>query len=269
MTLAEIEPLVILRSVVGSTVHGVNVQDGIEDRDEMGIAIEPIASALSLAGEFEQIIHRTAAIREGKHDARSMAGDLDLCIYSLRKYLRLALKGNPTILVLLFVRGDAIVRMDARGAHLQELAPKIISRRAGGAFLGYMQAQRQRMMGERGSLKVHRPELVEQYGFDTKYAMHMCRLGIQGCELMRTGRVTLPMPEPERQWLRDLRLGLVSEQEALTRSGEWERELKDSWEQSPLPRDPDTAAVEQWMCSMYLENWKARDADARLLAGRR
>src|SRR5688572_31106775 len=43
----------------------------------------------------------------------------------------------------------------------------------------------------------HRPELEEMYGFDTKYAMHMLRLGFQGVELLTTGRLNLPMRSEE------------------------------------------------------------------------
>ena len=87
---------------MGSTVHGLNVNDGIEDRDEMGICVEPLEEAMALWAPFEQFIYRSAAEREGRENARSIAGDLDLTIYSLRKWVRLALKGNPTILILLF-----------------------------------------------------------------------------------------------------------------------------------------------------------------------
>ena len=34
------ERCTILRGLVGSTVHGLNVNDGIEDRDEMGICVD-------------------------------------------------------------------------------------------------------------------------------------------------------------------------------------------------------------------------------------
>ena len=94
------ERCTILRGLVGSTVHGLNVNDGIEDRDEMGICIEPFEEAMALWAPFEQFIYRTAAEREGRAGARSTAGDLDLTIYSLRKWTRLALKGNPTIMLL-------------------------------------------------------------------------------------------------------------------------------------------------------------------------
>src|SRR5215469_3852753 len=194
----------ILRAVVGSTVHGLNVQDGIEDLDEMAVCVEDYDAALGLSAPFEQFIYRTAAIREGRHGAKSYAGDLDLVVYSLRKWLRLALNGNPTILLLLFAPTE---RHDAHGAQLRALAPSIVSRRAGRAFIGYLDAQRYRLTGERGGKDVNRPELVERYGFDTKYAMHMLRLGYQGVELLETGRLSLPMREPERSWLRGVRTG--------------------------------------------------------------
>jgi hypothetical protein len=44
-------------------------------------------------------------------------------------------------------------------------------------------------------------------GYDTKYAMHALRLGFQGIELLTTGRITLPVPEPHRAYLRSIRRG--------------------------------------------------------------
>jgi hypothetical protein len=88
------------------------VNDGIEDRDEMGICVEPLEEAMALWAPFEQFIYRSAAEREGRENARSVAGDLDLTIYSLRKWMRLALKGNPTILLLLFTPDDQLVHCD-------------------------------------------------------------------------------------------------------------------------------------------------------------
>jgi hypothetical protein len=110
-------------------VHGLNVNDGIEDRDEMGICVEPLEEAMALWAPFEQFIYRTAAEREGRDNARSMAGDLDLTIYSLRKWTRLALKGNPTIMLLLFTPEDQLVYCDTLGAELRALTPSIVSRR--------------------------------------------------------------------------------------------------------------------------------------------
>src|SRR5512140_3155628 len=115
MERTEVERSTILRGLVGSTVHGLNVNDGIEDRDEMGVCVEPFEAAMALWAPFEQFVYRSAAEREGRDDARSRAGDLDMIIYSLRKWVRLALKGNPTILLLLFTPDDQLVHCDQLG----------------------------------------------------------------------------------------------------------------------------------------------------------
>jgi hypothetical protein len=255
MTRETAEACTILRGLVGSTVHGLNVNDGIEDRDEMGVCIEPLDAAMALWDPFEQFIYRSAAEREGRIDARSTAGDLDLTIYSLRKWMRLALKGNPTILLLLFTPVDQLVHCTPLGDELRELTSAIVSRRVQGPFLGYLQAQKQRLTGERGQKRIHRPELEALYGFDTKYAMHMLRLGFQGVELLTTGRLSLPMREPERSYLLDVRRGRLSEEACFTRAGELERELEDLATSSPLPAEPEEERVERWAIEAYRRQW--------------
>src|SRR5205823_13381352 len=105
-TLEIVEQGTILRATVGSTVHGLH-HGGQDDRDEMAVFVEPPEYLLGLARArgirggmygFEHVVARTQP--EG---VRSGPGDLDLVAYSLRKYIRLALKGHPTILLLLFV----------------------------------------------------------------------------------------------------------------------------------------------------------------------
>ena len=93
------------------------------------------------------------------------------------------------------------------------------------------------------------------YGFDTKYAMHMLRLGYQGVELLTTGRLSLPMREPERSYLLDVRRGKVSEQECFTRAGLLEQELTDLASTSPLPEEPESERVEAWMLDAYRRRW--------------
>jgi uncharacterized protein len=252
------ERCTILRGLVGSTVHGLNVNDGIEDRDEMGICVEPLDDAMALWDPFEQFIYRTAAEREGRSNARSTGGDLDLTIYSLRKWMRLAIKGNPTILLLLFTSQDQLVSCDELDAELRALTPEIVSRRVQAPFLGYLQAQKQRLTGERGQKRIHRPELEEMYGFDTKYAMHMLRLGFQGVELLSTGQLSLPMREPERSFLLDVRRGRVSEQECLAKAESLEHELDDLATTSILRAEPDEQRVEQWVLEAYRRRWGTR-----------
>lgn len=254
MTREEAEKCTVLRGLVGSTVYGINVADGTEDRDEMGVCIEPMKEVLSLDAPFEQFIYRSAVERTGDHNARSMAGDLDLTIYSLRKYLRLALKGNPTIIGLLF-NPEPLVETIV-GSELILMRGEIISKRAGGAFLGYMKAQRERMQGERGGRHGVRHKHPGQ-SYDTKYAMHLLRLGLEGIELMRHGTITLPMHRMHREFLVSVRNGEVDEKTVIYYAETYERSLKELLDTSKaVPEKPNTAFVENWMNQKYEEAWK-------------
>jgi hypothetical protein len=147
----------ILRTQVGSGVHGVTVAD--DDRDEMGICIEPPEYVIGLR-RFEQYEYRTQpqGVRSGK-------GDLDLTVYSLRKWLRLALQGNPTVLLPLFVPESEVVEQTDVGRFLRAHPELVLSRRAGHRFIGYLRSQRARLLGLRGR-HTNRPELVDAHGFD-------------------------------------------------------------------------------------------------------
>lgn len=230
----------ILRTVVGSQLMGLSTDSS--DQDEMGVMIEPFAEAFTLGEGFEQFERGTP----------------DLTIYSLRKFCRLAARGNPTLLLLLYAPHEFHTQCDARGHQLQEHVDWFVSKEATGAFLGYLQQQKQRMVGEKGQKRCHRPELESKHGYDVKYAMHMLRLGFQGVEFLTTGRLTLPIREPDRSYLMQVRRGELDMQTVFTKAGELERELKDLKETSRLPDHPDREAIESWMQNVYLMNWKAQ-----------
>lgn len=250
-----IKKCTILQGVTGSTAHGCSLS-GVEDRDELGVCVEPIEVALTLGAPFEQCVFRTAAIREQTHDARSQPGDLDLTVFSLRKFCRLAAAGNPSVLLLLFT--PDVTRMDALGNNLRDLRQSFISKEAGSRFLGYMSGQKQRLLGERGQKRIKRPDLEEKFGFDTKYAYHILRLGLQGIELMRTGALTLPLSLKDRSFLLDVRNGKYSFNEVLTRAGLIEKTLKEEIDLSSLPEEADRATIEAFIQKVYLNSWKAR-----------
>lgn len=247
------EPTTILRGLVGSSVHGL-VLSGTDDRDEMGVCVESRRYVVGF-GKFEQWVYRSAAEREGHAGARSRAGDLDLIVYSLRKWARLALQGNPTVLLLLYLPADALVVRTSVGEELQKLAPAFASRRAGKRFLGYLEAQRQRLVGERGQRNINRTELIEKFGYDTKYAMHMLRLGHQGVEFLESGRLALPMREPVRTHLMDVRRGRCKLGDVLAECTELEMRLSELLDSSPLPQEPDLQTVESFVMDTYAGAW--------------
>jgi hypothetical protein len=232
---------VIVRTEVGSTAHGTGLPGG-EDYDEMGVVLERWESAVGLSEDSDNIVYRPGrAITE-----RSNPGDYDLVLYTPRKFARLAASGNPSVLMLLF---GPLRFSTALGDQLRALAPAFWSERARGRFLGYSRAQRERLLGIRGGAHTNRPELIEQFGFDTKYAMHMLRLGIQGVEYTTTGRLTLPIPEPHGSLLRSVRRGEYTRAEVLAMADENEAQLESLT--SAAPPEPDVGAINAWLLDCH------------------
>ena len=240
-----------MRCEVGSTAHGVSLP-GNDDLDLLGVCIESPAKVFGLH-HFEHFIYRTAAIREGKQDARSMPGDIDLTVYSLRKFAAMLAKGNPTIMMLLFA--PIVSEPTSEALWIRSQSHVFKSKRAGRAFLGYMMAQRRKL--EEGQNPSHgkRDYLIEKYGFDTKFAMHMLRLGAQGREFMETGEIKLPMIGNAREFLINVRNGLVPLGMCLDVSRVMEEDLKIAIDKSQLPEHPDEEAIAELVQEMYLSLW--------------
>src|SRR6266496_2308019 len=207
----------ILRVQVGSGMHGTSIT-GQDDRDEMGLCLEPPQFVTGLARA-----------------------------------------GNPTVLLVLFVPDREVVFRDEAGAELAANAHRFVSRLAAGRYLGYLKAQKAAMTGQAGA-HTNRPELVAVHGYDTKYAMHALRLGLQDLSEgpLTTGRITLPVPEPHRAYLRSIRRGERPFAEVLDAVSDAEARLSQLRDSPAIEDQPDRRWVDDWLHRSYLNFW-ARD----------
>ena len=245
----------ILRTTVGSGVHGMAIP-GHDDHDEMGVYIETKEQLLGLAPTAEHWVSRT------KPDGvRSGPGDTDLTMYSLRKYMRLAVAGNPTVLTILYTSPDDVLATSELGQELRDLAPTILSEKAGWRFLGYLDGQRERMVGGGKQNRVpNRPELIEAHGYDTKYASHALRLGLQGLEITRTGRLSLPMEPNDLRVCMEVKRGEVGFKTALSRVDAVRARLRDRMQLGDhiLPPEPRMDLINRWMIDAHERHWETR-----------
>ncbi len=219
----------ILRAKVGSRLHGTATP--ISDHDEMGICIEPPDYVIGLR-KFEQYEHRTQP-----RGAPSGPGDLDYICYSLRKWARMAAEGRFSVLLPLFAPKDQLLDVKWPGHDLRARRDLFISRAAGPRFVGYLDE----------TLKTR---------FDPGLAAHACRLGLQGAELLATGKITLPMSELERWFLLEIRNGERAQNEVLVTIGNLRDKLVGLCETSILPESAHWEAINSWLSDMYREWWR-------------
>jgi hypothetical protein len=116
MDLPPLPDATILLVEVGSTAHGTGIPGG-EDYDQLGVVVEMPHQVLGLDDRgFRTVMQRTQP--EG---VRSGPGDVDRTLHSLRRFVRLAASGNPSILMALWAPVDHAMHCARLGFQCQEL----------------------------------------------------------------------------------------------------------------------------------------------------
>src|SRR6267154_5057668 len=173
--------------VGGSELHGAKVGE-TDDTDLYGVYLESPEQALGLDGS-EHFVWSTAG-----DDRRNGPDDVDVTLYSLRKWAGMAARGNATTLHFLFADPREVDSGPWR--RIQREKAIFLSRNSAKQFLGFADSQFKRLTGEKGQgKKGQRPEYIGKYGYDTKAAMHGLRLLYECLELMAHKHITLPRPE--------------------------------------------------------------------------
>lgn len=228
----------IIRCEVGSTLHGIGI--GSDDLDLMSVGLEPRNAWTGLA-KWEHWTWRSA----GKGE-RSQAGDVDWTLYGLRKYLRLACQGNPSVIVLLYAPDRMLHVCTDRGRELIGMRDAIVSQKCIPRFLGYLHGQREKARdGKAGRRGVRE-------GRSEKWASHMVRLGYEAVEIVTTGGLVLPMREEFAAKCRAIKRGEMPFGEALDLAERLEKHVQAVEPGTPLREEPDYERINAWLHDVYV-----------------
>lgn len=243
MEIPELPDTAILMVEVGSTAHGTGIPGG-EDHDQLAVVVETPEHVMGL----DPTGFRTTMQRTQPEGVRSGPGDIDRTVHSLRRFIRLAASGNPSILMAMWAPVEFSTPL---GDELRYLGDAFIGRHVVPRYRGYMQSQASRLLGVRGGGHGRRgsgarPELVAEFGYDTKFAMHCARLGFQCIELLTTGELRLPIEGEPADWLRSVRYGEVPFDDWWERTLDLDHRLGALADDSAFRPEPDRARIEAW-----------------------
>lgn len=87
--------------------------------------------------------------------------------------------------------------------------------------------------------------LEEQYGYDTKHAMHLIRLLRMGVEILEHGIVLTY--RPDREELLAIRNGKWSYDDLIKYAEDMDMKLQKLYETSKLPHAPDIKKIDKWL----------------------
>jgi predicted nucleotidyltransferase len=231
--------------VGGSELHGAKVGQ-TDDTDLYGVYIEDPEYALGL-DPCEHFVWSTAG-----NERRNGPDDVDVTLYSLRKWAGMAAKGNATALHFLFAQPKEVEPRTWK--RIQTGRELFLSRNSSKQFLGFADDQFKRLTGEKGSgKKGQRPEYIGKYGYDTKAAMHGLRLLYECLELMAHRRITLP--RPEKELLIEVRSGEWPLARVLAHAKKLAKEVEEAVAGSPLPERVDRHAISELVAQVHLQFW--------------
>lgn len=230
----------------GSELHGAKV-GATDDLDLYGVFIGPPEDVLGL-DPLEHFVWSTAS-----DDRRNGPEDVDLTLYSLKKWAGMAARGNATALHFLFA--EATATSDPIWESVQAQAHLFLSKRSSLQFLGFADNQLRRITGEMGKgAKGSRPEYECEFGYDSKAAMHCLRLYFECIELMREGKITLP--RPEREYLISVRGGALTLEQFRAEAKRLRLEAEAAAEKSSLPDESARKEISELIARVHLEFWR-------------
>lgn len=233
----------IMAYIGGSQAHGAKL-GATDDTDWYGLYIPPAVKVLGLERE-EHFVFTTGGKQGGNGPM-----DVDVCLYTLHKWAGLAAKGNPSALHFLFAPLAFTTETWKKVAARPEI---FLAKTHVKPFLGFADNQLKRLLGEKGQKNIHRAELEEQHGYDTKYAMHVIRLYGEAKELMEEGRISLP--RPNRDELVEIRKGKYRLSEIQELGKQLETEALAAGERSPLPETVNRQAISKLITDAQLAFW--------------
>jgi predicted nucleotidyltransferase len=165
---------VIFKVLTGSRLYGLDLPTS--DYDIKAIALP----------SKEDLLGMEDTAREHWDDV-SIDPPGDVVVYSITKFLKLFMTGNPTVTELIFVDPQFYL-MPSSSVWMDMVAfckNRLISDKAISSYRGYLYDQYNRVKSRKA--QNNREWMIEKYGFDIKCASHVFRLANQGAELIVHG----------------------------------------------------------------------------------
>lgn len=215
---------IILEGITGSKAYGLDHADS--DTDIKGIYVAPTEQVLGLYNVKETIDHT----------------DPDWTYHEVEKFIHLAMKGNPTILELLFLDGYTV--LSKAGKMLVDNRHLFLSQIVYKSYGGYALSQARKLNARGGTYGSGRGNRYE------KHTRHCFRLLYQGKELLETGDLTVRVTPTMREEL--FAIGKAEPSEIIDR---FEKEfLEFDKIVSVLPEEPNKAEINKLLLKIRKGN---------------
>ena len=137
--------------------------------------------------------------------------EYDVTCYSITEFFRLAADNNPNIVDALFVPNRCVTEMTDIGKIMRDERQKFLHKGSYQKFKGYAYSQMKKIGEQKPVGK--RAVLVEQFGYDVKFAYHVVRLAQEAEMILNRGDLDIEAGKEELKAIRRGEWTLVQLQE--------------------------------------------------------
>ena len=223
-------------TMMGSIAYGVS--DDSSDVDIYGFCIPPKDLVFPhLAGHIPGFGKQVQAFNQYQQHHVKVPGttkDYDLAIYSIIRFFQLCMENNPNMLDSLFTPRRCVLHCTAVGEMVRSNRKMFLHKGCWPKYKGYAYSQLHKMSGQKREGK--RKAAFDKYGFDVKFAYHVVRLLYEAEMILQEGDLDL---ERNREHLKAIRRGEISEQEIRDWASSKETALEKVYDNSKLQWGPD------------------------------
>lgn len=225
---------IVYEGVTGSTAYAAT--NNASDMDIYGICMLPLDMAFphrigyikgfGPAPEFFETMNQ--------HHIQYNEKEYDVAILSIVKFFSLAAENNPNIVDVLFLPERCVLSQTEVGRHLRTNRHQFLHKGSMHKFLGYAHSQLKKI-----EVKVpqgKRKELVDQYGYDVKFASHVVRLALECEDILTNYDLDL---QKNGDIIKSVKNGMYTIDELKVWFKEKEISLQKLYVESKVPHSPD------------------------------
>ena len=227
-----------LEVMMGSEAYGVSSNNS--DIDVYGICLPPKDLVFPhLAGEipgFGRQLKRFEQWQE--HHIKVHDKEYDFQVFSIVKFFQLAMENNPNVLDALFVPRRCVLSSTQVGETIRENRKLFLHKGSWHKLKGYAYSQLHKISSKDPTGK--RLALVEEYGYDVKFAYHVVRLLLEAEMILVEQDLDI---ERHREQLKSIRRGEWTEAQLREWAQTKEKALEAAYATSTLRHKPDEPAI--------------------------
>lgn len=166
--------------------------------------------------------------------------EFDITIYNVIRYFHLLLENNPNVVDTLFTYDEDVTFNGDISKLIRKNRKMFLHKGAYHKYMGFAHSQYKKLQMKTPEGK--RKEIIEKFGFDTKYAMNMIRLALEAEQILTHGDLDL---KKDCKFLQSIKNGEIKLEEIERMFKEKEGKLEKLYQDSKIPHTPDENRIKK------------------------